>query len=57
MLVNAVSLSGVATFGTQAIGPAVVIPMIDTLGAEGIFLWPLPLLDVDLGRCCDRRGP
>jgi MFS family permease len=37
-LVNAVSLSSVATFGTRAVGPAVVIPMIDTLGVEGVFL-------------------
>jgi MFS family permease len=36
-LVNAVSLSSVATFGTRAVGPAVVIPMIDTLGPEGVF--------------------
>lgn len=38
MLINAVSLSSVATFGTRAVGPAVVIPMIDTLGAGGVFL-------------------
>jgi MFS family permease len=38
VLVNAVSLSSVATFGTRAVGPAVVIPMIDTLGVEGVFL-------------------
>jgi MFS family permease len=37
-LVNAVSLSSVATFGTRAVGPAIVIPMIDTLGSEGVFV-------------------
>jgi MFS family permease len=36
-LVNAFSLSSVATFGTRAGGPALVIPLIDTVGAGGIF--------------------
>lgn len=36
-LLNAVSLSSVATFGTRALGPAVVIPLIDGLGAGGVF--------------------
>jgi MFS family permease len=38
MLVNAVSLSSVATFGTRAVGPALVIPLIDSVGAGGVFV-------------------
>ncbi len=37
-LLNAVSLSSVATFGTRAVGPAVVIPLIQSVGAGGVFL-------------------
>ena len=36
-LLNAVSLSSVATFGTRALGPAIVIPLIGSLGAGGVF--------------------
>lgn len=37
-LLNAVSLSSVATFGTRAAGPAVVVPLIEAFGAGGVFL-------------------
>ncbi len=36
-LLNAMSLSSVATFGTRAVGPAIVIPMLETIGASGVF--------------------
>jgi MFS family permease len=36
-LLNAFSLSSVATFGTRAAGPALVIPLISAIGAEGVF--------------------
>ncbi len=37
-LLNAVSLSSVATFGTRALGPAIVVPLITGVGAGGVFL-------------------
>ncbi len=37
-LLNALSLSSVATFGTRAAGPALVIPLIKTIDPGGIFL-------------------
>lgn len=37
-LLNAVSLSSVATFGTRAIGPAIVVPLIGGIGVGGVFL-------------------
>jgi MFS family permease len=36
-LLNAVSLSSVANFGTRALGPALVVPLIDGLGIGGLF--------------------
>jgi MFS family permease len=37
-LLNALSLSSVATFGTRAAGPALVIPLIETIAPGGVFL-------------------
>ena len=37
-LVNAFALSSVANFGTRALGPALVVPLIGGIGAGGVFL-------------------